>query len=292
MPAHLLARRTALVAAIIGMFCGTAMAVPLWPKPSVPTTGGGATLVQDRLIPGWLGGNRQQRVELPDNTATRIDQLETQVRNLTGQVEQLTFALRRLEAAMADGTPPPAGQPGLAPPPATLNDQRSSLPQERAPSGPVDLSALNRGTPAPLQPAPAAPQTVAPAAAPPSDELTKVRSLYQSGRYAMAQQEAEALLAQNPSGAVAGEARFMLGEALLAQGQYRDAANLFLENYTSDPNGSRAPASLLRLGTSLNGLGEREAACSSLEELFTVYPNVDSQLRAQAEQERRAANCV
>ena len=57
---------------------------------------------------------------------------------------------------------------------------------------------------------------------------------------------------------------------LLAQRDYRAAANQFLENYTADPNGARAPDSLLKLGTALNGLGEREAACSSLEEFFEL----------------------
>ena len=81
-------------------------------------------------------------------------------------------------------------------------------------------------------------------------------------------------------------------EALLAQGDYRAAANQFLENYTSDPNNARAPASLLQLGKALNGLGEREAACSSLDELFGAYPNVDGQIRAAAEREREVANCA
>lgn len=289
MPARLLVQRCT-AAAFAGVLCLSAplSAAPLGPV-DAPAATGGVTLVENRLLPRWLGGERQpQRVELPpDNTAVRLDQLETQVRNLTGQVEQLTFALRRLEAAMADGGPPRGATPGAATLPRTVEVPTASRTVPPVSSGgPVDLSALNRGT------VPAQPVRTEPPVPADNDALSRVRSLYQTGRYAMAQQEAETVLSGNPSGPVAGEARFILGEALLAQGEYREAANQFLENYTSDPNGARAPASLLKLGTSLNGLGEREAACSSLEELFNVYPNVDGQLRADAERERQAANCA
>ncbi|MEM8552869.1 MAG: tetratricopeptide repeat protein [Pseudomonadota bacterium] len=281
----------------------------------------GVTQVQNRFLPGFLGGNENK----PDNTALRIDQLETQVRMLTGQVEQLTFTVRRLEAALAGGAVPPQGDrrtalppgalppgalppgatPGPGTPPGTLGTlpgtapgalpgtgtQAGTAPAPALPSGPIDLSVLNQGTqgtPTAVPPA----TTPSPAAIPQSDSLANVRSLQSSGRYAMAAQEARAVLADNPTGPVSSEARFLLGEALLAQGDFRGAANQFLENYTSDPNGARAPVSLLKLSTALNGLGEREAACSSLEELFGAYPNVDPAVRVAAERERAAANCA
>lgn len=291
----------------VALAAAPAAAAPLGPMPGEPAASS-VTPVQDRLLPRFFGNRDREPAADATNTTVRLDQLETQVRNLTGQVEQLTFALRRLEAAVAGGTAPAATTPGSgigagtgtgAPPSnlGTLPSSPSATPSDGAaaslPSGPVDLSALNRGTPElPRSQAPSEPvETTTPAPAS-SDGLSSVRSLYDTGRYQMAAQEAQSVLERNPSGPVAGEARFLLGEALLAQGEYREAANLFLENYTSDPNGSRAPASLLRLGTSLNGLDEREAACSSLEELFSVYPNLDGQLRAEAERERQAANCV
>jgi TolA-binding protein len=152
----------------------------------------------------------------------------------------------------------------------------------------VDLSALNRGADEPVTPSPTR-RSVEPHSTP---ALEEVRRLQGSGRYAMAEQKAREILTDNPTGAVAGEARYLLGESLLAQGAYRGAANLFLENYTTDPNGARAPASLLKLSVALNGLGEREAACSSLEELFGAYPDIGDDLRTAAQRERRAAGCA
>lgn len=280
-----------------------------------------ATAVQNRFLPGFLGGGGDRKEG--GNAAMRIEQLEAQVRMLTGQVEQLTFSVRRLEAALermqagdqrgalaGSGAPArPLGttQPSSpSVPPATGGTATAGASSGAAPagssgglSGPIDLSVLNNGAgssggfqsgAAVPPPASTGSATASPSGADPA--LDNVRQLQSSGRYQMAADEARAVLAGNPSGAVAGEARYLLGEALMAQGDYRGAANQFLENYTSDPNNPLAPVSLLKLGTALNGLGEREAACSSLDELFGAYPNVDGDIRAAAERERRAANCA
>lgn len=306
-------RKFLAIALAIGVLPATASALP---RLSVDADQG-AISVQNRFLPGFLGGGNNDKG--PDEIV-RIQQLEEQVRMLTGQVEQLTFSVRRLEqvingmqqqgagsqrgALSGPGAPPrslgtlPAGSP--------TTDTASSAPAAPpaapsqptvAPSGPIDLSALNNalgstdsgfatnsGT-APTETVPSGPP-------PQSDALADVRQLQASGRYQMAAEGARALLAQNPTSAEAGEARYILGEALMAQGDYRAAANQFLENYTSDPNDPRAPASLLQLGKALNGLGEKEAACSSLEELFGAYPNVSSDIRAAAEHERQVANCA
>ncbi len=287
---------------------GAAFALPPVSTPSAPSSG--VEQVQNRFLPGFLSGGDKNAA--PDNTQLRLDQLETQVRSLTGQVEQLTFSVRRLESALQSQSLP-ATQPaqpspslgqqgslsGTGAPPAPLGTTAAAPPQTQpsadvgtgdgAFGGPIDLSVLNN--PGSGLPTPAAPVQSTP---PPANAgaLDNARQLQQSGRFAMAADEARAVLAANPEGPVAGEARYLLGEALMAQGDYRTAANLFLENYTSDPNSAQAPSSLLKLGSALNGLGEKEAACSSLDELIGAYPNVDASLRAEAERERQAANCA
>ncbi|UOM36328.1 tetratricopeptide repeat protein [Acuticoccus sp. I52.16.1] len=286
-----------------------ALSLPRWTADADTTV----TAVQNRFLPRFFGDGGEQQEGGEANSELRIQQLETQVRMLTGQVEQLTFTVRRLqqliEAGGAGQTSGAIGtdqrgavQPGAGAPPRSLGQvpaqpAPSSTVGQAAPSntfgqsgtGPVDLSALNgdlSATPPPASPTPST------RAAPSNPELDKVRDLQHSGRFAMAADAARTVLTDNPSGPVAGEARFMLGEALLAQRDFRAAANQFLETYTTDPNGARAAESLLKLSTSLNGLGESEAACSSLEELFGAYPNVSGSLRAQAEAERRTANCA
>jgi tol-pal system protein YbgF len=266
------------------------------PRPPSPERHA-VTPVQERFLPRFFGGANgedRQRERQQADMQLRIEQLEQQVRMLTGQVEDLTFTVRRLEAALsqrgilqseAETTGPTAE--ASAPSGGDVSEPTGRR-QTAGSTGPVDLSALNRGVTEPVTPSPAR-QSAEP---PTNPALEEARRLQASGRYAMAEQKAREILTDNPTGPVAGEARYLLGEALLAQGAYRGAANLFLENYTTDPNGARAPESLLKLSVALNGLGEREAACSSLEELFGAYPNIGSELRTAAEQERRAAGCA
>ena len=58
---------------------------------------------------------------------------------------------------------------------------------------------------------------------------------------------------------------FWMGEALFQSQRYRDAAEAFLAVSTKYDTTARAPDALLRLGMSLAALGEKEAACASLE---------------------------
>jgi len=254
--------------------------------PAAPVVERDVVPVQERLFPRLFGGDDEARDREIADMALRIEQLERQVRMLTGQVEELTFTVRRLEHALRqEGTLPPRAEAEETVPDGSGATATAQLPAE---TGPLDLSAINRGIAEPVSPAPSR-RAAEPVTTP---ELETVRDLQRSGRFAMAAEEARKVLTDNPAGPVAGEARYLLGEALLAQGAYRNAANLFLENYTSDPAGMRAPASLLKLSSALNGLGERDAACSSLEEFFGAYPNVDPDLRAEAEREREAAGCT
>jgi tol-pal system protein YbgF len=93
-----------------------------------------------------------------------------------------------------------------------------------------------------------------------------------------------------PDHNLAGSAQYWLGETYYAQGQYRDAAKNFLSGYQQFPKSRRAPDSLLKLGMSLNKLGQREQACASLGAVGQQFPNaVDAKKRAQAE--FRRAGC-
>ncbi|MCF3933493.1 tetratricopeptide repeat protein [Acuticoccus sp. M5D2P5] len=303
-------------AAPVVVLLATALAVA--PATSMPrldlAAESGVVTVQNRFLPR-LFGDDQERDGGQNNAELRLQELEAQVRMLTGQVEQLTFTVRRLEQAIGAGAGAPSGDRSAvgAPGPGTPPRSLGSLPVDPGQAGqagrveptdpnangraivdlgngPIDLSAINQGAGG----SPSVQQNVrnTPPPAANTDSLQQVRNLQRTGRYQMAAAEARKVLTDNPTGPVAGEARYLLGEAMMAQGDYRNAANLFLENYTSDPNGARAPQSLLKLGAALNGLGEKEAACSSLAEFFGAYPNVDGQLRAEAERERQAADCA
>lgn len=98
-------------------------------------------------------------------------------------------------------------------------------------------------------------------------------------------------LSKYPDHSLAGSAQYWLGETYYAQNDYKRAAANFLQGYKKYPTSRRAPDSLLKLGISLNRLGQGEQACAAFAAVSTEYPKaVDARKRAQAEAKR--AGCA
>lgn len=90
-----------------------------------------------------------------------------------------------------------------------------------------------------------------------------------------------------PDHSLAGSAQYWLGETYYAQGDFKRAAANFLQGYKKYPKSRRAPDSLLKLGISLNRLGQAEQACAAYSAVSAEYPKaVDARKRAQAEAKR------
>ena len=62
---------------------------------------------------------------------------------------------------------------------------------------------------------------------------------------------------------LAGNAQYWLGETYYVQGDYKQAAQAFLAGYRDFPKSRKAADSLLKLGLSLNRLGQKEQACAA-----------------------------
>jgi tol-pal system protein YbgF len=94
-------------------------------------------------------------------------------------------------------------------------------------------------------------------------------------------------LTKYPDHSLAGSAQYWLGETYYAQGDFKRAAQNFLQGYKKYPKSRRAPDSLLKLGISLSRLGQGEQACAAYQAVSTDYPKaVDARKRAQAEFKR------
>lgn len=90
-----------------------------------------------------------------------------------------------------------------------------------------------------------------------------------------------------PDHSLAGSAQYWLGETYYAQSDFRQAAQAFLRGYKQYPNSRRAADSLLKLGISLDRLGQKQQACASYDAVSSEYPKaVEARKRAQAEAKR------
>lgn len=133
------------------------------------------------------------------------------------------------------------------------------------------------------------------AALPPSsgpDEL--YRNSYElvlSGDYAMAEAGFRDHIARYPGDPRAADARYWLGEALLGQQRYREAAQVFLEANRDYPDARKAPESLLKLGISLAAMKQRDVACATLAEVSKRYPQASPAILQRAKEERANASC-
>lgn len=180
------------------------------------------------------------------------------------------------------------------------------------PNAPVDLSTLAAGVagelvgPAPgpgTEPAPAtdpslqtaglpvAPSPVTALSGSPRDEYDLAYGYILTGDYGLAEETFKMWLAAFPSDPQAVDAQFWLGESHLQQGEYRDAANAFLNVYKTAPDSIKGPDSLMKLGVSLSALGEKDAACGTFAELGRRYPQGSQSLMSRVRDEQAKAGC-
>ncbi len=133
------------------------------------------------------------------------------------------------------------------------------------------------------------------AALPPTDDPEELyRNSYQfilSGDYATAESGFRDHISRFPQNERAADVRFWLGEALLGQKKYRDAAETFLAASKQYPKSKKAPDMLLKLGISLVGLNQREVACATFGEVGKRYPNASGALKERVKQEQALAAC-
>jgi tol-pal system protein YbgF len=89
---------------------------------------------------------------------------------------------------------------------------------------------------------------------------------------------------------LAGNAQYWLGETYYVQGDYKTAAKSFLTGYQEFPKSRKAADSLLKLGLSLNRLGQKEQACAAYSAVGEKFPKA-TEARKRAQNELKRAGC-
>ncbi len=124
------------------------------------------------------------------------------------------------------------------------------------------------------------------------DEL--YRSAYEfvlSGDYAAAEAGFRQHIDRFPADSRAADAHFWLGEALLGQEKYRDAAQIFLSANRDYPDARKAPEMMLKLGISLSAMDQHDVACATLAEVKNRYPQASTAVLERAKVEQARASC-
>lgn len=255
--------------------------------------------------------NRPSTTAVTDILA-RLDALESQLARLTSQTEENANAIQQLTTRLA-ALEVTAGAAAAA-----------AVPKPAAPE--VNLSAMTGGaarpvsatptpTPTPAATTAATPTRTSPPAARPTgptaqrlaavqaiakpqtsdageDEYNYGFRLWEAKFYPEAQQQLSLFVEKYPRHARISHGRNLLGRAYLDDGKTAEAARWFLANHQANPQGERAPDSLLFLAQTMIAMKDTRRACIALATFSETYPAVAAgRLRSQYDANRAKVKC-
>lgn len=114
------------------------------------------------------------------------------------------------------------------------------------------------------------------------EDFERARASYDDGNFENAAEQFQRFTETYQGGPLTGLAHLMRGESLSKIGLTSSAARAYLESYSGTPNGPTAPTALLKLGLSLDGLGQSQQACITLGEVTARFPQSEASIEAQA----------
>lgn len=227
--------------------------------------------------------------------AARLDGIETQIRALTAQLEQLAAEVRSRRGDVR--APADDGGSRLATVEPTSSQPIGGFGATTVtPSGGDPIGSIIKGAHPGADPgtrvaaAPLGPAGVGATSDPKQLYETAYGYLLQQD-YGAAEAAFDEFLQKFPSDRLAGNAQYWLGETHFVRGDYKTAAGAFLKGYQTYGDSAKAPDSLLKLALSLDRLGQKDAACSSFSEINTRFPTAPAQLKTRAQSERRRVGC-
>lgn len=211
----------------------------------------------------------------------RLRQLEDEVRELRGLVEQQQHEIESFKARQRDqyldldrrlqslsngrDDRRGGGNDGNAGPDGNLEERRS---ETREPAGdpPVGPNAV------PEQAAAESRQPVADAGAR-QDMYDAAFSKLRDSEYAAAAEAFQAFLDEYPDGPLADNAQYWLGESYYVTGNYDIALNAFQAVLNQFPQSRKAPDAMLKLGFCYYELEQWDEARETLEQVRERYPD-------------------
>jgi tol-pal system protein YbgF len=245
----------------------------------------------ESLARGGGGGAPREGASSGASESARIDVLETQIRAMASQIEQLQQG-RQQSGRRDDGPPFPARDPVREP-----GREGSVAPPAGAP-GFGSVVVTPQGTRDPIgqiisaNPGRTEPGTLPPAIA----ETGSSKELYETAYgyllqqdYGAAEAAFEEFLRRYPKDQLTADAQYWLGETLFVQRRYKPAGQAFLRVVQQYRQSPKAPNSLLMLAMTLEQLGQKD--CALFTELETKHPNAPQEIKGRARVVKQRVGC-
>jgi len=125
----------------------------------------------------------------------------------------------------------------------------------------------------------------------PEKQYEFAKSFLRVGDYETAEYALKEFIDTNPKHKFAGNALYWYGETFRIRQLFQDAASAYLDAYQKYPNSSKAPINLLKLGTMLVQIGEKEQGCNMIIGVKKQYPEANQSVIQKAEYEKKKFSC-
>ena len=242
-------------------------------------------------------------------TEIRFQELEREIRRLTGQLEEQNFEVRRLKdelrtvqselsalkqggevASQSDNGLRPSDYAGAggddpASVPSTTGDAENVANLDTASGSVQTLGTLVKKDEQSEPFASTSSANSAPRAYDYAYSFIKARD------FNRAEAEFAGFLRDYPDHNLASNAQYWFGETFYVRKDYDRSAVEFAKGYQRYPEGPKAASNLLKLGMSLVGLNKNEEACIAFKQLKSEYANSSVPVLKRADSEMQKIDC-
>ena len=125
----------------------------------------------------------------------------------------------------------------------------------------------------------------------PKEQYDFAVSFIKVGDYETAEFALREFIDKNKSNELAGSAQYWYGETFRVRQLYQDAAAAYLDGYQNYPKSKKAPINLLKLGSTLVQLGEKDQGCLMILGVKKQYPKANKSVLQKAEYENKKFKC-
>ena len=125
----------------------------------------------------------------------------------------------------------------------------------------------------------------------PKEQYNFAVSFIKVGDYETAEFALREFIDKNKDNDLAGSAQYWYGETFRVRQLYQDAAAAYLDGYQNYPKSKKAPINLLKLGSTLVKMGEKEQGCLMILGVKKEYPKASQSVLQKAEYEKKKFKC-
>ena len=125
----------------------------------------------------------------------------------------------------------------------------------------------------------------------PKEQYDFALSFMKVGDYETAELTLREFIDKNKTNDLAGSAQYWYGETFRIRQLYSDAATAYLDGYQNYPKSKKAPENLLKLGTTMVELGEKDQGCKMIKGIKKQYPKASQSVLQKAQYEQKRFKC-